>query len=339
MTFEAANVASFGAVGDGIADDLPAFQAAIASLGPGGGVVSGPARKYRLAGTLGIDRQIALDFRCNGNGGDQVGAILYGTADAPILRYLPGTRFARVTGLSVVGDGVGPSQHGIVVANGGIWAENITIRGCGGDGLHVEHSFAGSFRNLYISHCAGHGARLAGQVGANLWQQLVVADNGGDGLCIDSIAGSDVFMGLVTEQNEGFGTRIDGGTRGCQAWGVFSEYNGSGPISFGALTSENAWHFSSCGCGEPMVAACYRGGTRNAWDGSRHGCPIRHMFPGSVGVGLDTPAAALDVAGSMALSGWRVMSFNDTTLRVGSDTSPGWSGVDIWTSGTRRQWW
>jgi hypothetical protein len=49
---EAANVRSYGAVGDGSADDAPAFNAAIAAVGAGGGTVFVPAGTYMLYGRL-----------------------------------------------------------------------------------------------------------------------------------------------------------------------------------------------------------------------------------------------------------------------------------------------
>lgn len=342
MTTDVINIAlpPYNAAGDnGVTDDLPVFEAAIADLGASGGVITGPARKYRIHGTLNIQTQVALDFRCNANGGDGAGAILYGTADAPILRYSGQSRFARLNGLSIVGNGAGSAQHGIVVENGGIWLSDSTIRACGGHGLFAINSYVGSYRNLYVSLCGGDGVRIENCAGANLWQQICAAANGGNGLHIDGIDGADVFFSLVTEQNACYGTRIDGAAKHCQAWGVFSEGNGLGPIRFDALSEENAWHFTSCGYSEPMSPADYRGGLRNAWDGHCYGQVLRHMFSGVVGVGIDAPADALDVAGALAISGWRALSYDNVTLRMGSVVSPGWSGVEIWTLGTRKGWW
>lgn len=180
-----------------------------------GGIIEGPARKYRLDGTLDLTTHVALDFGCNGNGGDSVGAILYGTVNAPILRYSGQNRFVRLSGLSVLGNNSGPNQHGVVVENGGIWMENVTIRACGGDGVRVLHSYCGHYRNLYISHCGGHGVQASGSVGANFWQHIISCANGGDGLRIEGIDGADQFMSLITEQNGGHGTRIEGATKHC----------------------------------------------------------------------------------------------------------------------------
>lgn len=49
------NVRDYGAVGDGVTDDLPAFQAAFASLGVEGGQVNIPDGHYYLSDSLNID--------------------------------------------------------------------------------------------------------------------------------------------------------------------------------------------------------------------------------------------------------------------------------------------
>ena len=51
------NVLDFGAVGDGVVDDLRAFEDAVAFVaGAGGGAIDVPAGRYRLNGLLNIDR-------------------------------------------------------------------------------------------------------------------------------------------------------------------------------------------------------------------------------------------------------------------------------------------
>lgn len=329
----------YSAIGDGVTDELPIFEQAVADLGACGGIITGPARKYRLHGTLNIAKQVALAFGCQGNGGDSVGAILHGTANAPVLNYCGPNRFVRLSGVSIVGNMCGPDQHGIVVNNGGIWIDAVMIRNCGGDGMHMLYSYAGSARNMYVSLCGGNGVLIGARAGANFWQQIVSAGCALDGLRIDSADGSDTFDGLVTEQNAGFGARLLGPTKRHEARRVFSEMNGLGPIHFGPETEENEWHFTSCGYSEPMNPVDYRGGIRNAWDGHRQGQIIRRMFAGRVGIGVDSPVETLDVLGGLAISGWRAMSYDNVTLRLGSDVSPGWSGIEMWTSGTRKAWW
>jgi hypothetical protein len=55
-----ADVRDFGAAGDSLSDDAPAFTAAIASLPPGGGTVRIPAGRYLLRRGLRLDRGIML---------------------------------------------------------------------------------------------------------------------------------------------------------------------------------------------------------------------------------------------------------------------------------------
>ena len=54
------NVRDFGAVGDGQADETSAFQAALNSLGPSGGVVEIPQGMYRFSGSLNIPQSVTL---------------------------------------------------------------------------------------------------------------------------------------------------------------------------------------------------------------------------------------------------------------------------------------
>lgn len=62
LSGEVVNVKEFGAKGDGMTDDQPAFAAAIASLSPSnssyGGVVEVPPGTYRFASTLSIKKSI-----------------------------------------------------------------------------------------------------------------------------------------------------------------------------------------------------------------------------------------------------------------------------------------
>lgn len=54
------NVRDFGAIGDGVADETSAFQQALDSLGPQGGVVEVPQGAYRFSGTLNIPQSVTL---------------------------------------------------------------------------------------------------------------------------------------------------------------------------------------------------------------------------------------------------------------------------------------
>jgi len=61
MTLSESNVRSFGAKGDGVTDDTPAFQTALdARAQAGGGVVHAPAGRYAIKGTLTIPRAVTL---------------------------------------------------------------------------------------------------------------------------------------------------------------------------------------------------------------------------------------------------------------------------------------
>lgn len=56
-----ASVLDFGAKGDGKADDTPAIQRALDSVGTSGGVAYLPAGRYRVDGVLNVPRSVALE--------------------------------------------------------------------------------------------------------------------------------------------------------------------------------------------------------------------------------------------------------------------------------------
>src|SRR5262249_49440426 len=66
------NVRPFGALGDGIADDLPAFTLAIEAMGPAaqfkGGTLFVPAGTYKLSDNLHFTRQLILQGAAGGGG-------------------------------------------------------------------------------------------------------------------------------------------------------------------------------------------------------------------------------------------------------------------------------
>src|SRR5262249_19783916 len=99
------SVMQFGAKGDGMHDDLPAFKAAHDALGSAGGVLTGLARTYRLGGTLTISNPVTIDFFNTAvTQYDGHGAILRSRENAPILEYVGiWTRFVGLRNINLVG--------------------------------------------------------------------------------------------------------------------------------------------------------------------------------------------------------------------------------------------
>jgi len=122
------DVRSFGARGDGTADDTRAIQAAINALPRSGGTVALPAGTYRSSNLLVADRE---GVRLLGNGAT---IQLFGTAVAPLYLglQLHGTlRRVAIEGLTIVGDGRVASRHaGLWMTTASHDMVDITVRGC-----------------------------------------------------------------------------------------------------------------------------------------------------------------------------------------------------------------
>jgi hypothetical protein len=271
-----ANVIQYGAKGDGIKDDLPAFRAAHDALGSAGGILTGPQRTYRLGGTLTISNPVTIDFfNTTVTHSPGHGAILTSKENAPILEYTGiWTRFLGLRNINIVGiaDGSARSQDGVVVNNGattpklaagGLRMSNVSIFNTGRYGLNVRNSYAGSYDNLYIQGCAHSGVLIDTHCGANLWRSISTVANGSVGFNVSSADGADFVMGLTSEQNQ-YGIVLDAGVSGWQFIGTHTEWNSKSPLLFKEKSNGNRVDFISRGGGaEP--APLNRGGARNHW--------------------------------------------------------------------------
>jgi hypothetical protein len=271
-----ASVVQFGAKGDGIKDDLPAFKAAHDSLGAAGGILTGPQRTYRLGGTLTISNPVTIDFfNTTVTPYPGHGAILRSSANAPILEYVGiWTRFVGLRNINLVGvaDGSAPSQDGVVVNNGavkprliagGVRMSNVSIFNTGRHGLHIQDSYASDYENLYIQGCVHSGVLIDVHCGANLWRNISTAANGSVGFNVSSADGSDIVVGLTSEQNQ-YGIVLDAGVSGWEFIGTHTEANSKTPLLFKEKSDGNRVDFTSRGGGAEPAPANH-GGRRNRW--------------------------------------------------------------------------
>lgn len=322
---------------------LPAFNQALVDLGSDGGMITnktGRVKQFRIDGTLEITTQVALDLGCNNNGSPTAGSFLYSVSGAPVLRY-PSTnnRFAQLRNVSIVGDpGAGPSQHAIVVDNGGIWLDGFTIRNMGGNGIDVLNSYSGDYKRGYISHCNGSGIHVNGRVGANKWSSIMSAANQKNGTHLEWMDGSDLFIAMGNEQSGQWGIRIGDGVKGCRFDFAFSELNSYGALRFESTSEENHANFSGFGWSEPVNYADMRNGIRNSYDGRQKDKIKRHMLAGKVGFGqIDNPAGALDIDGGLWVSGWKAISWGGNTIQFGGVNAYEWTATQMMSGGIVRQ--
>ncbi|MCW0234165.1 MAG: glycoside hydrolase family 55 protein [Ferrovibrio sp.] len=138
------SVADFGAVGDGVADDTAALQAALDRVSANGGTfIDIPPGTYKVTATLNI--AFAQDSAAH-VGILSHGAILQSaiTDGSPLLQVISNAvvRFFMIEGLQIRGNG--QEGHGLVLRadNQAVFLYNICLRdvfieGCGGDGCQI----------------------------------------------------------------------------------------------------------------------------------------------------------------------------------------------------------
>jgi len=105
LTDRGVDVRDFGAVGDGVANDAPAIQAAINALGSAGGVVNLGARTYRLASAIvvnaGAVRLVGQGFNEGGSPGAGTWLTVDQTSFTPLTFNSTAARGSAVVNLAV----------------------------------------------------------------------------------------------------------------------------------------------------------------------------------------------------------------------------------------------
>ncbi|WP_224336699.1 right-handed parallel beta-helix repeat-containing protein [Haloprofundus halobius] len=171
------DVASFGAVGDGDADDGPAIQAALdAADDRGGGDVTLPTGTYRHTRTLLYGSNLVLA----GSGA----TLLFDPPDPDATALVPrsyggGERVSHVVVDGLTLTSVDPAKgNGIGVAH----AEDVTVRGCRGEKLRWHLVDVAGGKDVLVRNCYAVDLRSAAYQADNLTEYggLVVAPPEGD---------------------------------------------------------------------------------------------------------------------------------------------------------------
>ncbi len=163
----------FGAVGDGVADDSAALQAALdASLKQGGALLVIPPGTYRVSRTL----RLAPQRSTTGDIGRQNGILGHGarllsaiTNGANVLEVTSRAtvRFMLIEGLDVLG--TGKEGHGIVIECDrredylyNFCLRDVVVQGCGRDGCRlIGNVFEGQVVDSYFRDNRGSGMTFA----------------------------------------------------------------------------------------------------------------------------------------------------------------------------------
>jgi hypothetical protein len=203
------SVKDFGAKGDGVTDDLPAFQAAIASMSQAaaknGTTLWVPFGVYRLSGTLHITRQMILQG-VSGSGWYAGTTLLFDPGVTGIIVDRANTSpdggqgdWSVIRDIAIRARGKAGTEHGIWLKARAL-IENCYVGGFSGNGIEINASTSYSPKtnanNWEVHNCridgnAGHGLHVEG-ADANAGRAIGIdsSSNGGWGFYDQSFLGN-----------------------------------------------------------------------------------------------------------------------------------------------------
>lgn len=239
------SVKDFGAVGDGVADDTAAIQAAVNVVALTGGSVYIPAGEYRLVGTAGADGIVTgvnVPFTGGGIKGNGKGITIYGdgsesrlvgvTANMYVVRFTSNNSTLR--DLCIIGN---DTSSGLVLTSSNITADmgdeqisynaftRLLIGSCGENGILLQCPLGSSPGGVYYNNFSDiyiyYGSSGSSRKGRGIYMREL-ASTGSNGS-----NNRNIFRG-VTMKRLNTGVQIDDGDTngfyGCH----FEAINGTG---------------------------------------------------------------------------------------------------------------
>ena len=208
---ERLNVRDFGAIGDGVADDTAAIQAAIdvcAARVPQGGEVFLPAGRYKIIAKLVMHSGVYLVGE--GNRATIINQVTLAEhaievlgASAVSTKVQLGVRDLGIVGPGKTSGGTGSGLR-VKWASYGLVFENLWINGFGSHGASVEDSYTASWRDVQFDGNGGDGFRGLTNINNTEFSRCVSILNAGRGYYVEGGA-SVTMIACDAESNTGAG--------------------------------------------------------------------------------------------------------------------------------------
>lgn len=231
------NVLDYGAVGDGVADDTAAIQAAIDSLTEGGTVYL-PQGVYKTTATI-IDNAKTINLVGVGSTEDAVGS-----GNVTILKptgAIVGVKFngnrSGAQNLTIEGDNgaADTSSHGIWARSSrGNW-QNLVVMKCRGDGIYFTLGNCSLFQQITVLSNKRHGLNIDGTSDPSSTNDANACDfinidaraNGGIGIRTGvNSTFANRFFGITCQGNTSYGFETNGDYN--KIYGIYLEGNDAG---------------------------------------------------------------------------------------------------------------
>ena len=243
------NVVSFGAVGDNVADDTEAIQAAIDAAGGTGGVVHFPPGTYRCAGALTVPDFVKLRGSLHEAGSPAGYTMLRFTADADSFNAITCGAYVTIENLVIRGTYTySHTTDGIVC--GSLTLSNVSVGGFW-RGVAMTNGYYSVLTRCEFTRNARH-IELTGCYNVNLYGCAFTDDAaygyGADtyGIEANTVRSLNIFGGSIESYK--YGIKI--GSGGVHLYGVYFEtgYDGNNDATGVYAGASNGVNLHMTGC-------------------------------------------------------------------------------------------
>jgi hypothetical protein len=235
---EYVSVKDFGAVGDGVADDTAAIQAAFASIGGFGGRIYLPAGRYKISAQLNVPANTTV----YGDGGiaEESATTIYATHNGKVLNCLNDGFVIENLGVEGPDNAAYTNSIGIytaTVASAPFGAANFTIKDvyvikCY-DNININASYNGILSNVISQFAQNIGILALSAQGQ--WNQVSTLFNKSDGLVLNNYAGTNFNSGNASPTIVNFQTFNNGGA-GIVVKGAYTGFDSTPQVSTQGLS-------------------------------------------------------------------------------------------------------